>query len=78
VNIPEWLKIDIGRMLSEGISEAGIRCVVEAMKEVPTDFGDLHYAAFVEYGVREDDNVVEGTVVYPATDEQRLLPEGKP
>ncbi len=72
--IPEWLKLDIGRMLLEGISEAGIACVVEAMKEIPTEMGDLSYAAFVEYGRRPEENVVEGSVVYPVTDETRLLP----
>jgi hypothetical protein len=67
----EYIKIEIGRMLLEGVSEEGIRAVVKDMEEHPwlypthDDMSDaLHYAAFVEYGYPPIDEVktVESTI----------------
>jgi hypothetical protein len=74
MNIADEIKLEIGRMLREGLSEAGIKCVVDAWDHA-TD--TLRYATFVEYGTHPESNVVEGSVVYPVTDETRLLPGGE-
>ncbi len=64
-------KLEIGQMLREGVSQAGIEIVIESWCVQP----NVSYATFVEYGKppTNDANVVEGSITCPITDEGRLL-----
>ncbi len=64
-------KLEIGQMLREGVSQAGIEVVIESWFTHP----NVRYAAFIEYGKppTNDANVVEGSITEPITDEKRLL-----
>jgi len=67
----EERKLEIGQMLREGVSQAGIKVIIDSWLMHP----DARYATFVEYGKppTNDANVVEGSIVESITDEGRLL-----
>ena len=56
------MKLEIGRMLLEGVSDEGIKVVIDAWKR---QRAINPYAAFVEYGLSPIDQskVVEGSIV---------------
>lgn len=58
----EAMKIEIGRMLQEGVSDEGIQVVMDAWKR---QRAINPYAAFVEYGLPPIDQskIVEGSIV---------------
>ncbi len=68
-NLPEWLKLEIGRMLLEGVSDEGIQVVVDNWKRERAINPFTAYAAFVEYGLPPVDNskTVEGSITEPIT-----------
>lgn len=61
----EAMKIEIGRMLQEGVSDEGIQAVVEDWKRQVAINPFTAYGAFVEYGLPPIDQskVVEGSIV---------------
>lgn len=63
----EAMKIEIGRMLQEGVSDEGIKVVMDAWKR---QRAINPYAAFVEYGLLPIDpnKTVEGSIVLAANE----------
>jgi hypothetical protein len=61
----EAMKIEIGRMLQEGVSDEGIQAVVEDWKRQVSINPYATYAAFVEYGLPliDQSKVVEGSII---------------
>ncbi len=80
------MKLEIGRMLQEGVSDLGIQVVIDAWKRqrainpfanaLDGWVADRTYAAYVEYGLPSIDpaKTVEGSLVEPITDESKLIP----
>lgn len=64
------MKIEIGRMLIEGISEEGIKVVVDAWMKARSVNPDSLYASFVEIGLPplDPDKTVEGSLVKDNTE----------
>ncbi len=59
------MKLEVGRMLLEGVSDEGIKAVVDDWKRQMSINPYATYAAFVEYGLppMDPNNVVEGSIV---------------
>ena len=74
-DISEAMKLEIGRMLGEGLSIEGIQVVMEAWQNARVN-PTASYAAYVEYGYPPIDTskTVEGSIIEPVTDERLLLP----
>lgn len=64
------MKLEVGRMLLEGVSDEGIQVVVDNWKRERAINPFTAYAAFVEYGLPPIDNskTVEGSIVLAANE----------
>jgi len=67
------MKLEIGRMLQEGVSDLGIKVVIDAWKRQRAIDPHATYAAYTEYGLPpiNPNKTVEGSLV--ETDETRLI-----
>ncbi len=75
----EAMKIEVGRMRQEGVSDEGIQAVVDDWKRQVSINPFTAYGAFVEFGLPPIDpnKTVEGSIVEPITDKKRLLEKDK-
>jgi len=81
IKLTEAMKIEVGRMLREGVSDEGIKAVIQWHPYPEMIFSDASYAPFIEYGKPPfpfeegtpgiiDNNVVEGSIVKDANESE--------